>query len=124
MTAFSDIMQFASSQTLPPERILDALNTLINEINAQFRAQSGGGAIPVTVAQIKQQLAIADTATPPAVAGNIPTSPYDHIAIGWTGAFCLSGDALYNFIETQLGYTSGQMAAFYAAASAQPVSPT
>lgn len=77
----------------------------------------------VTISQIRQGLATVDTATPPLVAGNIPSSPYNAITICWDGSVCAPGDALYLFIQSQLGYSSSQMAAFYATCASYPKTP-
>ena len=67
----------------------------------------------VSISQLKQGLAVVDTSTPPVVAGNIPSSPYNAVNICWNSAVLLRGDSLYRFVQAQLGYSNSQMAAFY-----------
>jgi hypothetical protein len=77
----------------------------------------------VLVAQVQQELALVDLSSPPAVAGNIPADPYDSVTIAWNGAYMRVGDALYAFIQSQLGYSAAQMTAFFVACAALPASP-
>lgn len=86
-----------------------------------YGAYAGAGL--VLVAQVRQELALVDLVTPPAVAGYIPASPYNKVNIGWNGEYMRVGDSLYNFIQTQLGYSVAQMTAFFALCAALPVSP-
>lgn len=77
------------------------------------------------MSQVKQELALVDLAVPPAVANNIPASPYNNVNIIWNaGTFMIPGDSLYNFIATKLSYNAAQMLAFYAACLVLPVNPT
>ena len=86
-----------------------------------FSAQQSAGTVLLT--QVKQELALVDLSAPPIVAGNIPASPYSSVNIGWNGQYMVLGDALYRFIQAQLGYSSVQMLAFFAACAALPVTP-
>jgi hypothetical protein len=79
------------------------------------------GSFLVTVAQLKQALAVVDPTG--LVKYNIPADPTDNIAIGWYSDIFPTSGALYNFIATRLGYSAAQMTAFYASLLAYPERP-
>lgn len=102
----------------------DTFNALVQDINARFRAWENGLGLPVLVSQIKQGLVANDPGPEFLVADNIPPSPYNSINICWNGTFSLPGDALYMFIQTQLGFSSFQMYEFYLVCGQLPASPS
>jgi hypothetical protein len=80
------------------------------------------GPLPfATVAQLKQALGVVDPAG--LVKYNLPSDPQNAITIGWYEDQFANSGALYTFIQTQLGYTSSQMIAFYASLSGYPLRP-
>lgn len=80
------------------------------------------GPLPfATVAQLKQGLSVVDPAG--LVKFNLPSDPTNTVTMGWYEDLFPNFGALYNFITTQLGYTTAQMTAFYATLSTYPVRP-
>jgi hypothetical protein len=81
-----------------------------------------GGFLPfATVAQLKQGLTVADPGG--LVQNNLPSNPLSLITIGWYEDLFPNSGALYNFISTQLGYTTAQMIAFYLSLQSYPARP-
>ncbi len=74
-----------------------------------------------SVAQLKQGLAVVDPAG--LVKFNLPADPTNTITMGWYEDQFPNSGALYNFISTQLGYTTAQMIAFYATLSGYAARP-
>lgn len=80
------------------------------------------GPLPfATVAQLKQGLAVVDPTG--LVKYNLPSDPQNSVTIGWYEDQFPNSGALYNFIQTQLSYTTSQMIAFYASLSGYPLRP-
>jgi hypothetical protein len=90
-------------------------------IGGQSSTSGATAAAAITVAQLKQGLAVADPSGH--VKYNLPDDPCNPITIGWYEDVFPSSGALYNFISTQLGYTASQMIAFYAGLSSYPARP-
>lgn len=74
-----------------------------------------------TVAQLKQGLAVVDLTG--LVKFNLPDDPTNSVVIGWYEDQFPNSGALYDFIQTQLGYTTSQMIAFYGTLSSYPARP-
>jgi hypothetical protein len=74
-----------------------------------------------TIAQLKQALALVDPTG--LVKYNLSDDPTSTVTMGWYEDQFPNSGALYNFIQTQLGYTNTQMIAFYATLSSYPARP-
>lgn len=103
---------------VPAEDIVNALNQLVNDINANFQAAGFGYAGTVTLKQFKLALAVNNLNVQ--VTAGIPASSDDPVFIAWTSANSVApNDALAQNVQTTLGYTAAQMALLFILAEAQ-----
>ena len=74
-----------------------------------------------SIGQLKQALSVVDPTG--LVKLNLPDDSVHPITIGWYEDQFPNAGALYNFIASQLGYTTSQMINFYNSLSNYPVRP-
>jgi hypothetical protein len=110
--AFNPIPLF---KRVVPEGVVDALNKLVNDINANFQAIGFGYSGAVTLRQFK--LALAQSSLNEQVISGIPASADSPIYIAWTSATnVVPNDVLAQNVQTTLGYSAAQMSALFALA--------
>jgi hypothetical protein len=99
-----------------PESIVNALNFLIREINANFGAIGFFNTGSVTRRQLFSALAAANLM--PTVVNGIPADTNNAVYIEFISANVVSmGDTLAANVQATLGYTNAQMAALFATAA-------
>ncbi len=103
---------------IPPNDIVNALNTLVNEINANFMA--AGFLLNGTVTRRQFFLALANSNLMTTAVAGIPANSNDPVYIQFvSGATVTPNDALASNVKTTLGYTSAQMTALFALAATE-----
>lgn len=99
-----------------PNDLINVINTLINEINANFQAV--GFIFPGAVTRRQFFSALAASNLMPTVVAGIPGNTNDPIYIQFiSGLSVTPGDTLATNVQTTLGYTAVQMTAIFALAS-------
>jgi len=98
---------------IPAQSVTDAVNLLIVELNALF-VQGGIAPTPGTLVTQKQfRTWLAANGAPLyiyTVDQAVPSDIASPINIQWNHSnTMIQGDALYNFIQSTLGFTNGQM---------------
>lgn len=100
------------------DRLDDAFNSLVNDINARFAAAGGGAEGTVTNRQMRS--ALSSQAQLSTVVNGISADVSDATNIQWnSGAPVTPGDTLATSIQSITGYNAGQMTALFLLAASQ-----
>lgn len=103
---------------VPAEDLVNALNQLVNDINANLQAMGFGYGGTVTLKQFKLALAVNNLNVQ--VTAGIPANADDPVYIAWTSANSVApNDLLAQNVQATLGYSEAQMAMLFITAEAQ-----